>query len=116
MLLLPMKLPIAIPMPIESHGPQVEHRLCPGFRPAHPGLLHAIFHQMPTGAFDDPRANRPALGEVLVVAHIRAVAPVVADRAPDGLPLGRRAHGIVGLRFQGGDHGLRLAGQRRGSR
>ena len=73
MLLLPMKLPIAIPMRIETHGPQVQHRLCPGFRPAPPGRLQAIFHQIPTGAFDAPGANRPALCQVLVVAHIGPV-------------------------------------------
>lgn len=60
MVLLPMKLPIVIPLPVEVHGPQVEHCLRPCFRPTHSGLLHAILHQMPTGAFDDPIANRPA--------------------------------------------------------
>src|ERR1700751_661490 len=97
MLLLPMKLPIALPVTVEAHGPQVEHGLRPGFRPAHAGLLHAVLHQMPTGALDDPRANRPALRQVLVVAHIRAVALVVADRPPYGLALGCRARRVVGL-------------------
>lgn len=110
MWLLPMKRPIAIPMRIEPHGSQIEHGLCPGFRPTHPGWLQAIFHQMPTGALDDPCTHRPALGQVLIVAPIRAVAPVRADRTPDGWPLGRRPAGIVRLLCQSGDDGICLPG------
>ena len=51
MLLLLMKLPIAIPMTVEAHGPQVKHGLRPCFRPTPAGLLHAILHQMATRAY-----------------------------------------------------------------
>jgi hypothetical protein len=113
MLLLPMRLPIALPMRIAPHGSQIEPRLCPGFRPTHPGWFHAIFHQMPTGARNDPYTNRPALGQVPIVAHIRPVAPVIADCMPDGLPLGGRLAGIARLFFQSGADGICLPGHDR---
>jgi hypothetical protein len=36
----------------------------------------------------------------------RAIPPAID---PHGLPLGRRPRGIVGLRFQPGDHGISLS-------
>lgn len=55
-------------MPVEPHGPQIEHCLHTGFGPAHPGLFQAISHQICIGSFDDSRANRLVLGQALVVA------------------------------------------------
>jgi hypothetical protein len=97
-------------MSVDPHGPQVEHGLCPGFRPSHPGVLHAILHQMPTGACDHPHPKRPAPCRVLVIGYIRAVSPIRAHRAPHGLPLAGRPHGSVGLRCQRAEHGIGLPG------
>ena len=47
---------------------------------------------------------------VRIVPHRRTVALVIANRAPDGLPLGRRPAGILRLLFQGGADGICLPG------
>jgi hypothetical protein len=90
-----MQLPKYLPRSVAPHRAQVEHGLRARLGPAHPGWFHAIFHQMSTGTFDASRANRPALGAVLVIVHKRVVAPIIADRTLYGLPLGRRACRIV---------------------
>jgi hypothetical protein len=113
MVLLSMKLPIAIPMIVEAHGSQVEHGLRPGFRPTHAGRLQALLHQMPTGAFDNSSANRPAPCQVRIIAPIGAVALVVTDRAPYGLAWRRRVRGVMCLGRQGGDDRVDLACQQR---
>ena len=87
MLLLSMKLPIGIPVPIDPHRPEVEDGLRACFGPTHPGLLHAIFHKVPTRPFHHPCSNRPTARQIRVVVHRRSVALVVAHRPQHGPPL-----------------------------
>ena len=55
-------------------------RLCHGLGPAHAGALHTIFDEVLAGALDRATGNRPALGEVLVISHVDAVAiQIVGD-------------------------------------
>lgn len=110
MWLVAVKRPIRLPRSVEPHRAQVEHGLRAGCGPAHPGWFQAIVHQMPTGPFDDSRANRPALCPGFVVVPRWAVAPIRADRTSYGLPWGRRARGSAGVRFQGREHRLGLSG------
>src|SRR5713101_8375850 len=86
MLLLSMQLPIGIPVPIDPHRPQVEDCLCARFRPAHSGLLHAIFHEVPTCPFYDAGPTGPATGQVGIVVHIWSVALVGLNLAKGVFP------------------------------
>jgi len=52
--------PSGVPMPIEPHRPQRAPGLCAACGPAPPRWRQAIGHEGPTGAFEAPRANRPA--------------------------------------------------------
>src|SRR6266542_6552368 len=87
MLLLPMKLPIRIPITVDAHSAQIEHRLGAVLRPAHARLLHAVFDQVAAGALDHACADWPALRQIVVVVHIRLVALIIADRALYGRAL-----------------------------
>jgi len=110
-LLLPMSGPGGLPLPIDADGPQVQHRLRPVFGPAHARLLQAILHPMPTRAFHHPRPDGPALRQILVIAHICLVAPIVACRPQQRRALRCGHRFIAGDPFQPGDNPLRFPPQ-----
>src|SRR5579864_6784424 len=86
------------PIIIEGDRAQVKQRLSTGFGPAHAGLFKAVFDQMPTGAFDDTRANRPAKGQIALVIHIRTIAAEISAKlGQHGL---LRSGSVVGLSRQ----------------
>ena len=58
------------------------------FGPAHPGAFHAIFDQVLAGAFDRAAGNRPAVGEVFVVAQASAVAIEIVGDCVQGFAFG----------------------------
>jgi hypothetical protein len=98
-------------MPLEPHRPQVEHGLGTTCGPAPPRWLQAIFPEGPTGAFDHPRANRPATRQVLVRRPRGTGTTVIAHRPPHRLPLRHRAGGVLPLSRQRRDDGAGLPGQ-----
>jgi hypothetical protein len=96
-------------MPIEPHRAPVEHRLRAAWGPAHPRLFHAIFHEVPTGAFHHTRPNRPTACQVRIIAHVRPVPSVVAHRPLDRLPWRHGARGVFPLGLQRRDDGVSLS-------
>jgi hypothetical protein len=98
---------IGLPRPVEPHGPQVEHCLRAHRGPTQARLLHPIVHEVPTGAFNHPRANPPTPGQVLVGAHTWPVALIGAHGPLHYLPLCCRRRRLVSLGLQGGSHRVR---------
>ena len=104
-----MEDPVGIPIAIQPHGAQIEYRLGARDRPAHAHLLHPVFDQMAARAFHDPGANRPTLGQIVVIAHGRLVAAIGAAGAQERFPLPLRAGGSSCLLLQRRDDVHRLA-------
>src|SRR5215207_4580168 len=103
-LALSVERPVGVPVVGETNGAEVKDSVSPVLGPAHAGLFHAVFDEVTTGTLDHTGANRPAPRQVLVVAHVGRVAPIVPNRGGDGLLLGRREHRLVRCGGQGGDH------------
>lgn len=89
MLTLPAETLVVIPVVIDANSPQVEDSLGTRLRPAHAGLLHAVFDQVTTCAFDDTGTDGPTLRQVPIVVHIGQVASVIANGGVQRLALGR---------------------------
>src|SRR4051812_31794451 len=88
--------PVGIPVVGEAYGAEIEDGVGAVLGPAHAGLLHAVLDEVAAGALDHAGADRPAPRQVLVIAHVRSVAPIVADRRGDGGALGCRTGRLVG--------------------
>ena len=56
--------------------------------PPHARSFHAIFDEVLAGAFDRAAGNRPAVGEVFVVAHAGAVAIKIVGDCVQGFAFG----------------------------
>jgi len=70
MLLKLMESLVGIPILIDAHSPQVKESLSASEGPTHAGTFHAIFDEMAASAFDDASADRPALSQVVAIAHV----------------------------------------------
>ncbi len=93
MLLLAMERGIGVPLAVEPERPEIKHGLGPGFGPAHTRLFHTILDEVPTRAFHDPRAHRPAAREIHIIVHVGRVAAVVSGGAPQSFALRSSARG-----------------------
>src|SRR3954468_24145067 len=70
-----------LPVAVEIFAAYIQHRLRSRLRPAHARPLHAILDVMPARPLDDPRSDRVALPQVLVITHSVLVGlQVVTDR------------------------------------
>src|SRR5262249_25323558 len=74
------ELPIVIEILGEIDGYELDDSLGHLLGPAHAGVLHAVLDEVLTRPFDGTTGDRPAVGEVLVIAHSGAVpAKVIGD-------------------------------------
>src|ERR1035438_2992352 len=64
-----MELPVAIEVSGEIDGSELYDSLCHLLGPAHAGALHPVFDQVLASTFAGATGYRPAVGEVVVIAH-----------------------------------------------
>src|ERR1700694_2224297 len=69
-----VKRPVTIEVSAQIDGSQLDDGLGHRLGPTHARSLHAIFDQILASTFDGAAGDRPALGQVLVIAHPSAVA------------------------------------------
>src|ERR1700722_17734851 len=82
MILRDIELQLVIKVAGEADGSQLDEGFSHLLGPAHAGTLHPVFDQVFARAFDRSTGDRPAVGEVFVIAHAGAVSvKVVGDSA-----------------------------------
>src|ERR1035437_10027627 len=73
LILVDVELPVLIEVAGEIDSSELDDGLRHLFGPAHSGTLHSILDQVLARAFDRATGDRPAVGEVFVIAHSGAV-------------------------------------------
>ena len=68
-----VELPVLVEIAAGTQRPEAQHSLGAAQTPARAGAGQPVFDQVATGAFDDTRADRQAVGEVLVVGQVALV-------------------------------------------
>ena len=68
-----VELPVVIKVAGEADGSELDDGFSHLLGPAHAGTLHPVFDQVFARAFDRATGDRPAVGEVFVIAHAGAV-------------------------------------------
>src|SRR5713101_8160286 len=100
LILFDVELPIAIEVSREIDSSELDDSLRHLLGPAHAGALHPIFDQVLARAFDRATGDRPAAGEVFVIAHSGAVSVKVTGTVWDaeGHALARAAIQVTNVR------------------
>src|SRR5271165_1523029 len=80
--------PVAIEVPAQVDGSELDDSLGHLFSPAHSRTLHPIFDEVLARALDRTTGDRPALGEIFVITHVSAIAVQVVGNATQRLALG----------------------------
>lgn len=80
--------PVAIKVPAQVDGSELDDGLGHRFSPAHSRALHAILDEVFASALDGPAGDGPAVGEVFVITHASAIAVEVVGDGLQGLALG----------------------------
>ena len=66
--------PVAIEVPAQVDGSELDDRLCHLFSPAHSRTLHPILDEILARALDGTTGDGPARGEIFVLTHASAIA------------------------------------------
>ena len=77
-----VELPVVIKVTGEADGSELDDGFSHLLGPAHAGTLHPVFDQVFARAFDWATGDRPALGEIFVLAHAVAVSVKVIGDSP----------------------------------
>src|SRR5580704_14782814 len=80
--------PVAIEVPAQVDGSELDDYLRHLLSPAHSGTFHAVLDEIFARALDGSTGDGPALGEIFVVTHACAIAVEVVRNAAQRLALG----------------------------
>src|SRR5882724_1716167 len=81
LVLLDMERPVGIKVSAEVDGSELDDGLGHVLCPAHTGSLHPVLDEVLACAFDRAAGDRPAVSEILVIAHTGAIAVKVGRDA-----------------------------------
>ena len=77
-----VELPVGIKVAGEADGSELDDGFSHLLGPAHAGTLHPVFDQVFARTFDRATGDRPAVGEIFVIAHAGAVSVKVIGDSP----------------------------------
>ena len=66
--------PIAVEVPAQVDGSELNDGLGHRFGPAHSGTLHSILDEVLASVFDRPAGDGPAVGKIFVITHASTIA------------------------------------------
>ena len=77
-----VELPVVIKVAGEADGSELDDGFSHLLGPTHAGTLHPVFDQVFARAFDRATGDRPAVGEIFVIAHAGAISVKVIGDSP----------------------------------
>ena len=77
-----VELPVVLKVAGEADGSELDDGFSHLLGPAHAGTLHPVFDQVFARTFDRATGDRPAVGEIFVIAHAVAVSVEVIGDSP----------------------------------